>query len=207
MNMLEKGLLHKNTPSVNPQSWTNVGGVLSALAVRTTCQESYVALIFRCTSQRENRFWGKWGKAGYRNGPELSRTISKLGTISNLAGIISFFREKWLELFQFFGKNGWNYFVFVWIFSGKCHELFHLFRQIADTFLFQRRHRNFPFQQPSTSCLVCPVRTWLTELKLSCLKVKHGNNTKRPHTLGTSTRDTRKRRTLPCGSLWAKTSK
>ena len=40
---------------------------------------------------------------------------------------------------------------------------------------------------------------WLTELKLSCLKVKHGNNTKRPHILGTSTRDTRKRRTLPCG--------
>ena len=149
MNMLEKGLFHKNTPSasVNPQSWTNVGGVLSALAARTTCQESSVVLIFRFTSPRENRFWGKWGKAGYRNGPELSRTISKLGTISNLAGTISFFREKWLELFQFFGKNGWNYFncsrkitgtrtSFVWIFSGKCHELFHLFRQIAHTFLF-----------------------------------------------------------------------
>ena len=119
MNMLEKGLFHKNTPSVNPQSWTNVGGVLSALAARTTCQESSVVLIFRFTSPRENRFWGKWGKAGYRNGPELSRTISKLGTISNLAGTISFFREKWLELFQLFGKNGWNYFVFVWIFFRK----------------------------------------------------------------------------------------
>ena len=78
--------------------------------------------------------------------------------------------------------------------------------------MFQRRHRNCPFQQPSTSCLFCPVRTWhdgqrrgralaadRTEMKR--WKVKHDNCTMRPHMPGTSTRDKQKRRTLPCGSI------
>ena len=36
-----------------------------------------------------------------------------------MPGTISFFREKWLEPFQFFEKNYWNYLSFVWIFFRK----------------------------------------------------------------------------------------
>ena len=67
---------------------------------------------------------------------------------------------------------------------------------------------NVLFQQPSTSCLACPVRTWhdgkkgetslaADRAEIHCLKVKHGNDTKRPHIPGTSTKYKRKPRTLP----------
>ena len=74
MNMLEKGLFHKNTPSVNPQSWTNVGGVLSALAARTTCQESSVVLIFRLLARERIGSEGNGEKQAtgtVQNYPEL----------------------------------------------------------------------------------------------------------------------------------------
>ena len=92
-------------------------------------------------------------------------------------------------------------------------ELFHFLKNVRINHFFQKQHCNFPFEQPSTSCLSCPVPTLhhgqrrektpaadRTEMKH--LKVKHDNCTKRPHILGTSTRDKRKRRTLPCGSVW-----
>ena len=101
---------------------------------------------------------------------------------------------KWLEQFNCLLKNGSNLFI--------CSEEWQFF------FPFFYPDWNVLFQQPSTSCLACPVRTWhdgkkgetslaADRAEIHCLKVKHGNDTKRPHIPGTSTKYKRKPRTLP----------
>ena len=76
-------------------------------------------------------------------------------------------------------------------FSDKLAKSISVFLKNSRSFpIFQKRHGNFPFQQPSTSYLFCPVRTWhdgqRREKALAAdrsetkrLKVKHDNYTKR----------------------------
>lgn len=136
---------------------------------RALPMEASLALTFCFTSRRVRVLGGVTG-AGLWNGPKLSRTISKLGTISNLAGTISFFR-KMARTIQFFWKNCWNYFDF----SEKV-QILPFSTDDTGTFL--------------SNSLPLPVYSALsahgTEMKR--LKVKHDNCTKRPHIPGTSTR-------------------
>ena len=142
---LHKHAWERSSPWENSQhQFTNLkvcGWSFASARHRSTLPRAKVVFRLSVSLASENRFWGRWGKAGYWNGPELSRTISKLGTISNLTGTISFFRKKWLELFHFFGKKGWNYFIFrkncwnYFICSEESQKFFHFSKNDTGTFL------------------------------------------------------------------------
>ena len=81
-------------------------------SIFTPCQ-GCLYLWFSVSLVGGHGFWGRWRKAGFWNGLELSRTISKPGTISNLARTISIFLKKWLEPYYFFWKNGKIFSIFL----------------------------------------------------------------------------------------------
>ena len=92
---LHKHAWERSSPWENSQHQsTNLkvcGWSFASARHRSTLPRAKVVCTLSVSLASENRFWGRWGKAGYWNGPELSRTISKLGTISSVTGTISFF--------------------------------------------------------------------------------------------------------------------